>query len=83
MIFSVPNARPAGTILTVPAVKVIEPVTALVVSATEVAVMLTLAFAGTVAGAAYETVVPFGVIVPQPGEHGVGGDPWTRFQVTP
>ena len=46
-----PNPSTLGTILTVPAVTVIGPLTDTLVSATKVAMMFTVAFAGTVAGA--------------------------------
>ena len=62
--FSVPKFRFAGMILTVPFVRVITAVVVLVVSATDVAVTLTLAFVGTLLGAANDAVAPLGVRVP-------------------
>lgn len=57
----------------------------LVASVTEVAVSVTVGFAGTVAGAVYVVSAPLAVVVgvrePQPGEHGVPD--CVRFQVTP
>jgi hypothetical protein len=50
--FNVPKFKFAGMILTVPAVRVMVTVASLVGSATEVAVSVTDALAGTVAGAA-------------------------------
>ena len=50
--FSVPKFKFAGMILTVPAVRVMVTLASLVGSATEVAVRVTDALAGTVAGAA-------------------------------
>ena len=83
-LFKVPKSKCAGMILTIPFVSVTATVEVLLVSATDVAVRLTLALIGTVAGAAYDAVVPWGVSVPQAGEHGVeGGLPWLKLQVTP
>jgi hypothetical protein len=59
-------------------------VAALLKSDTEVAVIVTVALAGTAAGAVYVAGAPLAVdavIVPHPGEHAV--PPWLRAQVTP
>ena len=82
--FSVPKFRFAGMILTVPFVRVITAVVVLVVSATDVAVTLTLAFVGTLLGAANDAVAPLGVRVPHAEVQAVAiGLPWVRVQVTP
>ena len=70
---SEPKFRLAGMILTVPFVSVMTTVTFLVVSATDVAVTFTLAFVGTLEGAAYDAVAPLGVRVPQAAVQGVAG----------
>jgi hypothetical protein len=82
--FRLPKSKCEGMILTVPFVSVTETVEVLLVSAIDVAVTLTLALVGTVAGAAYDAVVPLGVSVPQAAAQGVGGGlPWLKLQVAP
>ncbi len=79
------KCKVAGMSLTVPGVRVMVAVPSLDVSVTDVAVMVTLGFAGTVAGAEYIVGVPLAVLVgatvPHAGEHGVV--PCVRVQLTP
>ena len=69
LIFSVPKLRLAGISLTTPAARVIVALLDFVLSVADVAVMVTLALAGTVDGAAYVVGAPLavvaGVTVPQ------------------
>ncbi len=83
--FTKPKFRLAGTSFTVPTVSVIVAARDLVVSATEVALIVTAGFAGSAAGAVYVEGAPLavaaGATVPHPGEHEV--PPWVSAQVTP
>lgn len=85
VILRLPNFKSVGINLTVPAVRVMVGPTDLVPSATDVAVMITIAFVGTVLGAAYVVGVPLavlaGVIVPHAGEQAV--PPCVSVQLTP
>ena len=80
--FSPPKSSLAGISLTVPDVRVIWAVADLVGSSIDVAVTVTLGFAGFVAGAAYMAGVPlavFAVIVPHASVHA----PCVSVQLTP
>jgi hypothetical protein len=82
--FSPPKSSLAGISLTVPDVRVIWAVADLVGSSIDVAVMVTLGFAGTEAGAAYMAGVPlavFAVIVPHASVHAIV--PCVSVQLTP
>jgi hypothetical protein len=71
--FSFPKFKLAGISFTVPVVRVIVALTCLLLSSTDVAVMVTLGFVGTVEGAVYVVAVPLPVftpvIVPHADEH--------------
>ena len=75
-----PKFKLAGMIFTVPEVRVMVAAPVLVVSAIEVAVIMTLASGGTLVGAAY---VPLDAIVPQVCVHATAGLPWLKLHVTP
>lgn len=62
LIFKLPKFRAAGMSLTIPFTSVIVALADLVLSVADVAVIVTLAFAGTVAGAAYTVAVPLAVV---------------------
>jgi hypothetical protein len=83
--FSFPKSKLAGISFTVPVVRVIVALTCLLLSVTDVAVMVTLGFVGTVEGAAYVVAVPLpvfaSVIVPHADEHEL--PPWVSDQLTP
>jgi hypothetical protein len=83
--FNFPKSKLAGISFTVPVVRVIVALPCLLLSVTDVAVMVTLGFVGTVAGAAYVVAVPLlvfaSVIVPHADEHAL--PPWVSDQLTP